>query len=104
MPELLTLESGNNRLMLMPEFGGSVASWDWKSADGWTGLFRPWDGQKDDRYTFACFPLVPGSNRITQGGFEQNGRFHPVKRNRDDEAYPIHGDGWLQSWTVSKYD
>jgi aldose 1-epimerase len=103
MPEMLTLESGNNRLMLMPEFGGSVASWDWKSAEAWTALFRPWDGKTDDRYTFACFPLVPWSNRITQGGFEQSGRFYPVKRNREDEAYPIHGDGWLQSWTVSKH-
>lgn len=102
--EIITLESGNNRLKLIPGLGGSVAAWEWKSPRGWTALFRPWDGKSEDRYTFACFPLVPWSNRITQGGFEQNGVFQPIKRNREDEAYPIHGDGWLQAWTVEQQE
>lgn len=101
--EILTLESGNSRLQLIPQLGGGVAAWDWKSTHGWTSMFRPWDGKTEDRYTFACFPLVPWSNRITQGGFEQNGEFHAIRRNREDEAYPIHGDGWLQSWTIAEH-
>jgi aldose 1-epimerase len=101
-PEILTFESGNNRLKLIPALGGSIASWEWKSSRGWIPMFRAWDGQSEDRYSFACFPLVPWSNRITQDGFEQEGVFYPVNRNREDEAYPIHGDGWLQAWTAEK--
>lgn len=28
------------------------------------------------------------------------GTFHPVGNNRAGEPYPIHGDGWLQSWDI----
>lgn len=98
--EIVSLQSGNQRLRLVPNLGGGIAAWDWQTADGWTPLFRPWDGASEDRYTFACFPLVPWSNRITQGGFEQDGVFHPIRANRTDDPYPIHGDGWLQPWKI----
>jgi aldose 1-epimerase len=100
--DILILESGAHRLKLIPRLGGSVAAWDWKTPDGWTPLFRPWSGASEDRYTFACFPLVPWSNRITGGGFEHDGKFHPIRPNRADDPYPIHGDGWLQAWDVSE--
>ncbi|HYD80129.1 MAG TPA: aldose 1-epimerase [Paucimonas sp.] len=96
------LESSTQRLYLAPELGGAITAWDWKSPEGWTPIFRPWDGKSEDRYTMACFPLVPWSNRITQGGFEQHGVFHPVAPNRAGEPYPIHGDGWLQAWSVTE--
>lgn len=97
----VVLESGSQRLSMVPGLGGGIASWDWRLADGsWSPLFRPWDGKSEDRYTLACFPLVPWSNRITGGGFEHDGRFYPVRNNRLNEAYPIHGDGWLQPWQV----
>jgi aldose 1-epimerase len=99
--DIVQLESGNQRLQLAPALGGSIAAWDWKSADEWTPLFRPWDRCSEDLYTVACFPLAPWSNRITQGGFEHDGIFHPIKPNRAGEPYPIHGDGWLQPWQVA---
>ncbi len=101
--ETVTLESDRQRLQLVPQLGGGIAVWDWRTEHGWTPLFRPWDGQSEDRYTFACFPLIPWSNRITQGGFEHNGVFHPINPNRTGEPYPIHGDGWLQSWVVVEH-
>jgi aldose 1-epimerase len=100
--DIVSLESGTQHLQLAPELGGSVAAWDWKTASGWTPLFRPWDGASCDRYTLACFPLVPWSNRITHGGFEHDGVFYPVHANRTEEHYPIHGDGWLQNWKVAE--
>lgn len=100
-PSLSSLETTQQRLEIAPELGGAVMRWDWKSQQGWNPIFRRWDQASDDRYTFACFPLVPWSNRITQGGFEQDGIFHPVRNNRAGEAYPIHGDGWLQAWQVT---
>jgi aldose 1-epimerase len=97
---VLTLESGNQRVRLLPALGGAVASWDYRLGASWTPLLRAWDGVSDDRYTMACFPLLPWSNRITEGGFMHRGRHYPVLQNRAGEPYPIHGDGWLQAWSV----
>jgi aldose 1-epimerase len=99
----ISLESAAQRLVLIPHLGGSIAAWDWKTAEGSIPLFRPWNGTSPDRYTFACFPLVPWSNRITGGGFEQDGVFHPIRLTREDESYPIHGDGWLQPWQITAH-
>ncbi|CAN5323203.1 hypothetical protein BH11PSE11_BH11PSE11_28800 [soil metagenome] len=102
--EILTLQNPKQRLQLIPQLGGSIAGWEWNMGQRWTPLLRAWDGASDDRYSFACFPLTPWSNRITQGGFEHTGVFHPVKPNRIGEAYPIHGDGWLQAWRVDRHE
>lgn len=99
--EILTLEYGKHRLQLVPALGGGLAGWDWKLRNEWTPLLRPWDGVSEDRYTLACFPLVPWSNRITHGGFEHDAVFHPIRPNRTGEPYPIHGDGWLQPWQIA---
>lgn len=103
-PKPLTLEHGRQRLQLLPELGGSIAAWEIRAGDGaaWQHLLRPWDGIASDAYTFACFPLVPWSNRISNGGFEQADRFLPVRQNRAGEPYPIHGDGWLQRWAIDR--
>ncbi len=97
--EVITLESDRQHLQLVPALGGGVAAWGWRTLQGWTPLFRPWDGE-EDRYTLACFPLVPWSNRITGGSIEQDGVHYRLQPNRADEPYPIHGDGWLQAWQV----
>lgn len=99
---IIALESETQRLRLAPELGGSATGWDWKAGNGWSPLFRPWDGASGDRYTLACFPLVPWSNRITQGGFDYDDTFYPIRANRTAEHYPIHGDGWLQAWQVAE--
>lgn len=100
--DIVTLEFDTQRLQLAPELGGGITAWDWKADMQWTPLLRPWDGTSGDRYTLACFPLVPWSNRITQGGFEHEGVFHPIHANRTEEPYPIHGDGWLQAWQIAE--
>lgn len=102
--ETVELETENNRLQVSPELGGGITAWDWKTTQGWTPMLRAWDRKTSDRYTLACFALVPWSNRITGGGFEHEGAFHPIKPNREGEPYPIHGDGWLQRWHVAKHD
>jgi aldose 1-epimerase len=102
-PNTISLESGTQRLQLAPELGGGVTAWDWKTENDWTPLFRRWDGVSNDRYALACFPLVPWSNRITEGGFEHEGVFYPIHPNRAQERYPIHGDGWLQAWKVAEH-
>lgn len=92
------LEHAQQRLGLLPGLGGGVAAWQWMRPPGAFDLWRPWDGERPDRYGFASFALVPWSNRISGGGFEHEGRFHAIAPNRPGEPYPIHGDGWLQPW------
>lgn len=100
----ITLERGHQRLQLLPELGGSIGAWDLRQGDTWTPLFRPWNRLAVDSYTYACFPLVPWSNRISGGGFLHDGVFHRIGLNREAEAYPIHGDGWLQPWHIATGD
>lgn len=98
--QAITLQSGRQRLSVLPGLGGSIAAWDLQHQQQWTPLFRPWAGVAD-LYTTACFALVPWSNRITEGGFMHRGLHYPVLQNRAGENYPIHGDGWLQAWQVA---
>ena len=96
------LEYAGQRLGLVPTLGGGVAAWERDGAKGKHDLWRPWDGLAPDMYTMASFPLVPWSNRISQGGFVHNDVMHPIRPNRMGETYPIHGDGWLQAWQLSQ--
>jgi aldose 1-epimerase len=95
------LHHANQRLGLLPSLGGSVAAWQLDRSAGIHDLWRPWKGDID-RYTLASFPLVPWSNRISAGGFDQAGVHYPIQPNRAGEPYPIHGDGWLQPWNLRK--
>ncbi len=95
------LHHAGQQIGLVPTLGGAVAAWRCTAADGgMVDLLRPWDGVQEDRYQLASFAMVPWSNRIGEGGFAQDGHFHPIHPNRAGEPYPIHGDGWLQPWTL----
>jgi aldose 1-epimerase len=105
------LDDGQQRLGLVPGFGGSAAAWllhpqadpDRRHPDVPFHLWRPWFGDPDP-FTLASLPLVPWSNRVSGGGFEASGRFHPLRPNRTGEPCPIHGEGWLQPWSVTSHD
>ncbi len=93
------LHHADQHLGLVPTLGGGVAAWQLNHAGGKLDVLRPWAGNTD-RYTLASFPLVPWSNRISAGGFDFDGVHYPMAPNRAGEPYPIHGDGWLQAWTL----
>jgi aldose 1-epimerase len=76
-----------------------VAAWNRVNAGTTVPVWRPWEGA-GDLYTTASFPLVPWSNRITRNGFEHGDTHHAIAPNRAGEPYPIHGDGWLQAWSL----
>lgn len=95
------LHHANQHLGLVPSLGGGAAAWQIDHASGVFDLWRPWAGDTD-RYTLASFPLVPWSNRISAGGIDHAGIYYPMKPNRVGEPYPIHGDGWLQSWDLHR--
>ncbi len=106
---LLELASGELRLTLAPELGGSV-----------TAFFRSWNDGRDDRRTdwlrpasaaslasgsllgMASFPLVPFCNRLRGGraGFE--GRSIRLQPNHPDgtSRHALHGIGWQRPWRI----
>lgn len=96
------LRYAGQQLGLVPGLGGSVAAWTLLHNAQQVDLWRPWDGVNADLYTLASFPLVPWSNRISAGGFTHADQFHGLTPNRVGEPYPIHGDGWLQPWTLEQ--
>ena len=102
---IVWLHHAGQHLGLVPTLGGSVAAWqidDPQEAGARIDLWRPWDGATPDLYQLASFAMVPWSNRISGGGFEHAGQFHPMRPNRVGEPYPIHGDGWLQPWQITQ--
>ncbi len=101
--------TGKQKLGLIPTLGGSLAAWQ-LVRDGFTpfDLFRSWDGldypAEPLRVAQSSYPLVPWSNRISQGGFTVNQQFHAIALNAAGQAYPIHGDGFLQTWAFNQAD
>jgi aldose 1-epimerase len=101
------LDDGRQRLGIIPSKGGGVAAWMLHPACASLSkqpntpfhLWRPWSGDSD-LFSVASLPLVPWSNRVSGGGFEQGGQFFPLRPNRTGQPYPIHGEGWLQVWEV----
>lgn len=91
--ERIVLDNGNARLELVPALGGGIARLDVRHPNG--ALFpvlRPWNGRMEDGpFALGCNVLVPFSNRISGGGFEHDGAFHPVPANLRGEPLPIHG-------------
>ncbi len=103
LPQILYLENAVQRVGLIPELGGSAASWELRHNDAWAPLWRPFSARPGQRIV-ANFPLLPWSNRLTGGGFHLDGRFHAVGPNRPDAAVPMHGTGWMHAWEVLQQD
>ncbi|QRN55683.1 aldose 1-epimerase [Dyella caseinilytica] len=96
-------------VQILPEAGGGVAGFDWHGRGEPIPLMRRCEHLPDkhgvhiDPNRLSCYPLVPWSNRITEGGFHVDGRWIALARNRDDEPWPIHGSGWQRAWQVQSH-
>lgn len=106
MDAALTLESAELRAVVLPGCGGALAELSLAAPGGERqSLLRPlpppW--RDPDPVDSACFPLVPWSNRISQGGFQTPAGWVALAPNRSGEALPIHGDGWLLTWQVESH-
>src|SRR5207253_861053 len=51
---------------------------------------------------FACYPLVPFSNRIANAVLHWNGMAYPLPRYMAEEPHAIHGNGWQRIWSLSE--
>ncbi|WP_421592914.1 aldose 1-epimerase [Shinella sp. M27] len=51
----------------------------------------------------ACFPLVPFGNRIEGNSFRFGEMDYTLTSNTADPLI-LHGDGWLQRWTIARHE
>jgi len=76
-------------------FGGSILN----LSVGGIPLLRP---AADDAEAIdsACYPLVPFGNRIRGNVFGFEGETYRLAPNIDWDRHYLHGEGWLDDWTV----
>jgi aldose 1-epimerase len=94
---------------ILPEAGGGLAGFDWHGRHESIPLMRRYEPAHGtlqrpvDPNQLACYPLLPWSNRIAEGGFQVDGRWVALTPNREGEPWPIHGSGWQRAWQVQSH-
>jgi aldose 1-epimerase len=102
--DLVTLASGRLRLALSPSIGGSISAFEWIAESGVLPILRKGHSPPEKVLDAGCFPLVPYVNRIRGGCFTFRGREVRLAPNMPGDPSPLHGQGWLNAWTVESHD
>lgn len=100
----LTLANRNLRLELSPSIGGAISSFEWIDGDWSRPILRKGHNPLEKVLDAASFPLVPYVNRIGGGRFTFRGREVEIAPNMAGDPSPLHGQGWLNPWTVEAHD
>jgi len=98
----LTLQAGNLRLELSPSIGGAIAAFEWVEGEQSQPILRKCHRPFEKVLDAASFPLLPYVNRIRDGRFSFRGREVRIAPNMTGDPSPLHGQGWLNPWTVDK--
>jgi aldose 1-epimerase len=101
MAASVELRAGRARVVLAPEAGGSVASFEWSGQP----ILRETDAKalaRGDARDFASYPLVPFSNRIAGATLRWRGAAYSLPRYLAGHPHAIHGNGWQRAWEVAK--
>lgn len=96
----LELMAGKLRLALKPSIGGSISAFDWTDGTSSRPILRKSPRPIQQSLDCCCFPLVPFVNRIRGGCFQFGGRVIQLKPNMVGDPSPLHGQGWLNPWSV----
>jgi aldose 1-epimerase len=100
----LRLRAGALLVELVPEIGGSVASFRKRTADTLVELMRPLSEvarHHRDPEGVAMFPMLPYANRVAHNAFEFEGHHYDFSPNAPDQPLNLHGSGWTHPWTVA---
>lgn len=101
MTETVELSAGSARAVIAPAVGGSIATFQCGGQD----ILRPTpekalaEGAVRD---FACFPLIPFSNRIADATLHWASHEYGLTRYIEAEPHAIHGNGWQRTWRVTR--
>jgi aldose 1-epimerase len=99
---LVTIEAGKLRIQLSPCVGGSIDAFEWIDGAARRPILRESHSPLEKVLDAACFPLVPYVNRIRDGHFRFRGRDVRLAPNMAGDPNPLHGQGWLNSWSVDE--
>ncbi|MES2119727.1 MAG: aldose 1-epimerase [Pseudomonadota bacterium] len=100
----IQLSSGKLRLTLCPSIGGSIEVLEWVEGERSRSIMRQSPEPLTNVLEAASFPLVPYVNRIRGGEFTFRGRTVRIAPNMAGDVSPLHGQGWLNAWTVESAD
>lgn len=100
----LTLERGRLRLTLSPSIGGAIRAFEWLGDEGPKAILRKCHSPLEKVLDAPCFPLVPFVNRIRGGKFTFRGQEIRLEPNMAGDPSPLHGQGWLNPWSVERRD
>ncbi|HET7097817.1 MAG TPA: aldose 1-epimerase [Casimicrobiaceae bacterium] len=103
MTEPLLLSAGDARVEIASAVGGAIARFVFGDVD----VLRPVSEEARTAGNvrgYACYPLVPYSNRIANADLHWAGRTHTLVRNFGDHPHSIHGVGWQRPWRIATRD
>ena len=98
----LVLHAGRLRLELSPSIGGAISAFEWIDDQTSRPILRKCHRRLEKVLDAASFPLVPYVNRIRDGRFAFRGREVRLTPNMAGDPSPLHGQGWLNPWTVEE--
>jgi aldose 1-epimerase len=92
------------RLELSPSIGGAISAFDWTRGGAERAILRKCHSPLEKVLDACCFPLVPYVNRIRGGRFTFRESEISIDPNMAGDPSPLHGQGWLNPWTVEHQD
>jgi aldose 1-epimerase len=99
---VVELRAGKLRLELSPSIGGAISGFEWLDGGAARPILRKCHSPLEKVLDAASFPLVPYVNRIRDGRFAFRGRDVALAPNMPGDPSPLHGQGWLNPWTVEE--
>jgi aldose 1-epimerase len=104
LPRIVTLAAGDLTLDLVPEIGGTIASFRTARRGGFD-LFRPMGeaalGARNMRDA-ASYPLIPYSNRMRDCTLHFGDRKFRLAPNFGSHPHSIHGNAWQRAWNTGE--
>ncbi len=100
----VSISAGNLKLELSPSVGGAISAFEWADEEGSRPILRKCHTSLEKVLDASCFPLVPYVNRIRGGSFTFRGRTVHLQPNMAGDPSPLHGQGWLNPWTIERRD
>ena len=98
--DVLTLSSSDLELQLSPSIGGAIQRLTYLGKDAPVSILRESRTPLENVLEAASFPLVPFVNRVRGGSFGFRGRTVSLAPNMAGDPSPLHGQGWLNPWSV----
>jgi aldose 1-epimerase len=102
LSDTLKLSSADLELALSPSIGGAISRLAYRGAGDPRSILRESHTPLENVLEAASFPLVPFVNRVRGGSFSFRGRTVSLTPNMAGDPSPLHGQAWLNPWTVEQ--